>query len=132
MSRSLERWKQRARELRTETYALYLASRHPRTPWYAKALALLVVAYTISPIDLIPDPVPVLGYLDDLVLIPLGVLLVLKMVPRDVIVACREQAREAFSGPRPRFWAGAVIVVFLWLFTATLVAFVFMKIVPIR
>lgn len=132
MSRSLERWKQRARELRTETYALYLASRHPRTPWYAKALALLVVAYTFSPIDLIPDPVPVLGYLDDLVLIPLGVLLVLKMVPRDVIVACREQAREAFSGPRPRFWAGAVIVVFLWLFTATLVAFVFMKIVPIR
>jgi uncharacterized membrane protein YkvA (DUF1232 family) len=116
----LERWKHQARALRTETYALYLAYRDPRTPWYARAFALLVVAYAFSPLDLIPDPVPVLGYLDDLVLIPLGILLARKMVPQEILTACREQARAAISQPRPRLWTGAAIVIALWLVAAVL------------
>jgi len=91
----LESWKGRARRLKGETYALYLAYRDPRTPWYAKVFAALVVGYAFSPIDLIPDPIPVLGYLDDLLLVPLGIALALKMIPLAVLDECREQARLA-------------------------------------
>ena len=80
------------RALKKETFTLYLACRHPRVPWYAKALALLVVGYALSPIDLIPDFVPVLGYLDDLVLVPLGIMLVIRMIPEEVLAECRRQA----------------------------------------
>jgi uncharacterized membrane protein YkvA (DUF1232 family) len=75
----LQRWKERAERLKKEVYALYLAYRDPRTPWYGKVFAALVIAYAFSPIDLIPDPIPILGYLDDLILIPLGVVIALKM-----------------------------------------------------
>ncbi len=90
----LEKLKQRASHLKSEAYALYLAARDPRTPWYAKLLVAGIVAYALSPIDLIPDFVPVLGYLDDLVLIPLGITLAIKMVPDSVLAECRERARE--------------------------------------
>ena len=85
----LEQLKQRARELKREVFALFLAARHPRTPWYAKVLLLAIVAYAVSPIDLIPDFVPVLGLLDDVILLPLGIALALKMIPRAVIEECR-------------------------------------------
>jgi uncharacterized membrane protein YkvA (DUF1232 family) len=88
-------WTQKARLLQRETVTLYLACRHPRVPWYAKILALIVVGYALSPIDLIPDFIPVLGYLDDLILIPLGIMLVIRLVPADVIVECR--AKSDFS-----------------------------------
>jgi uncharacterized membrane protein YkvA (DUF1232 family) len=104
---------QRAQALKRDVYALYFACRDPRTPWYAKALAVVVVAYAFSPIDLIPDFVPVLGYLDDLVLIPLGVLAVRAMVPTDVMDAGREKAARLQS--RPRSWAGAFVIVALWI-----------------
>ncbi len=86
--------KQRARHLKSETFALYLAARDPRTPWYAKLLVAGIVAYAFSPIDLIPDFVPVLGYLDDLILIPLGIALAIKMVPHSVLAECRARAQE--------------------------------------
>ncbi len=76
-----QQWKAVARRLKREVRALYLAYRDPRTPWYGRAFAAIVVAYALSPIDLIPDPIPVLGYLDDLILIPLGVALALRMIP---------------------------------------------------
>ena len=85
MPSTLARWKMRARQLQAEVYALYLAYRDPRVPWYAKAVAACVVGYALSPIDLIPDFIPVLGYLDDLVLIPLGIALVLRMIPPAVM-----------------------------------------------
>ena len=83
--------KQRARHLKAETFALYLAARDPRTPWYAKLLVAGIVAYAVSPIDLIPDFVPVLGYLDDLILIPAGIALAIKLVPDSVLADCRVQ-----------------------------------------
>ena len=96
-------------------YALYLACRDPRTPWPAKALAAGIVAYAFSPIDLIPDFIPVLGYLDELVLLPLGVLLVRRLIPEPVMADCRERAREAFRQGRPVSRCGAAIVVGVWL-----------------
>ncbi|MCK7512393.1 MAG: DUF1232 domain-containing protein [Desulfobacterales bacterium] len=89
---ALEGWKAKARKLKQEVHALYLASKDRRVPWHARVLAVVVVAYAFSPIDLIPDPIPVLGYLDDLILIPLGIALVIKLVPADVLQDCREQA----------------------------------------
>ncbi len=108
-------WKERARRLRMQTYALYLAYKDPRVPWYAKALAACVVAYAFSPIDLIPDPIPVLGYLDDLVLIPLGVVLVMRMIPSSIMAECQEEARKAMEEGKPTNWVAAGVIVAIWL-----------------
>jgi len=86
-------WRKRAGALRLEARVLFLAVRHPRTPWYAKALALVVLGYALSPIDLIPDFLPVLGQLDDLLLIPAGLALVRRLIPASVLAECREKAR---------------------------------------
>lgn len=110
----LSRLKSRARALKTETYALYLAARDPRTPWYARALVLLVVAYALSPIDLIPDFVPVLGYLDDLIIVPAGIGLALRLIPRAVIQQAREQALTTPPDRRTGL-IGAAIIVFIWI-----------------
>jgi uncharacterized membrane protein YkvA (DUF1232 family) len=107
----------RARALKRDTYALYFAARHPRTPWYAKVLAAAVVTYALSPFDLIPDFIPVLGYLDDLIIVPLGIALVLRLVPDDVMADCREQAQLRME--RPVSWIGAAFMVAVWLVAAT-------------
>ena len=116
----LPRWKQWARALRREIHALYLACKDRRTPWYAKALGLCVVGYALSPFDLIPDPIPVLGYLDDLILLPLGVLAVRAMIPRAVLADCRARAEAAGAAPAPHNWIAGVIVVALWVSTVAL------------
>ena len=116
----LQRLKAWARRLKTELQALYLAYKDPRTPLYARALAIVVVAYAFSPIDLIPDPIPVLGYLDDLVLVPLGIALAVRMVPSDVLAECREEARNTGARAGPKGTAAAVAVVAVWLLLAAL------------
>jgi uncharacterized membrane protein YkvA (DUF1232 family) len=108
----------RARLLRRETYVLYFAVRDPRTPWYAKVLAGAVVAYALSPIDLIPDFIPILGYVDDLILVPLGIAAALRLVPAPVMEDCRRRAEAAQARPVSR--AGAAIVVGVWLLIGTL------------
>jgi uncharacterized membrane protein YkvA (DUF1232 family) len=115
----LEGWKQRARQLKAEVYALYLAYRDPRVSWPARIFAACVVAYAFSPIDLIPDPIPVLGYLDDLVLIPLGIALARKMIPADVLAECRERARVEIA-TRPVNRAAAGVIIAIWLLLAVL------------
>src|SRR5215813_10664131 len=89
--------KRRIDDLRSETLALYLAARHPSTPWYAKLVVAAIVAYALSPIDLIPDFVPVLGYVDDLLLIPIGIALAVKLIPAPVLLECRARVREEFA-----------------------------------
>jgi uncharacterized membrane protein YkvA (DUF1232 family) len=116
----LENLNQRARDLKTETYALYLAARDPRTPWYAKLLVAGIVAYALSPIDLIPDFVPVLGYLDDLILIPLGVTLAIKLIPGSVLTECRIQAQETFKNGKPVSRTAGAVVVLVWILLAAL------------
>ena len=110
---SLERLRAKAAELQRETLALWYALRHPRTPLAAKLVAALVVGYALSPIDLIPDFIPVLGLLDDLVLLPLGIALCLKLLPADVMAECRERARESVARPRNYFAAG--VIALLWI-----------------
>ena len=114
--------KDRARHLKAEVFALYLAAQHPQTPWYAKLLIVVIVAYALSPIDLIPDFIPVLGLLDEIILLPLGIVLVLKMVPVDVVSECRARAlAQPPDGSRAGRIAAAVIVL-LWFTLAVLAA----------
>ncbi len=110
----LERLKQRARELQTQVFALYLAYRDPRTPWFAKVCAVLVVAYALNPVDLIPDFIPVLGYLDDLILIPAGIALALKLIPDEVMADAREKARQGTGPSGGVKWLGVAIFVLIW------------------
>ena len=112
--------KQRARLLKAETFALYLAARHPDTPWYAKLLVAGVVAYAFSPIDLIPDFVPVLGYVDDLILIPMGIALAIKMIPPSVLTECRARAQKVISNGKPVSRVAAGVIVVIWLVSAAL------------
>lgn len=113
--RIFERWKQKTRFIKIEIYALYLAYRDPRVPWYAKALIAVVVGYAFSPIDLIPDFIPVLGYLDDLILLPLGVAVALKMIPNEIMADCRSRSKEVMSQEKPVNWTAAVVIIFIWL-----------------
>ncbi len=122
MMQAFGSWKRRAQQLKRETYAVYLALKDPRVPWYARLVAGLVVAYAFSPIDLIPDFIPVLGYLDDLVLLPLGIALTIKLLPPDVLAECRAQAAEALADGRPTNWAAALVIIAIWVVLALLVA----------
>lgn len=106
--------KQRARSLKSETFALYLAARHPETPWYAKLLVGGIVAYALSPIDLIPDFVPILGYLDDVILIPVGISLAIKMIPPPVLDECRLRAEEARLNGKPRSRVASAVIIISW------------------
>jgi uncharacterized membrane protein YkvA (DUF1232 family) len=112
---SLQRARSWARGLKLEIYALYLAMRDNRTPWYARALAGVVVAYACSPIDLIPDFIPVLGYLDDLLITPLGLWLAIRLVPRQVMAEARTQAQAHPEQVQSLGRAGLVLTVTAWL-----------------
>lgn len=113
----LKRLMQWANRLKAEAVTLWFCLRHPHTPLIAKALALSVVAYAFSPIDLIPDFIPVLGLLDDAILLPLGIWLTLKFIPNPIVAACRLQAAQwlADKHAKPRSWFGAAIVIVVWI-----------------
>ena len=113
----LDYWKKQARALKIQTLALYYAYRDPRTPWYARIFTGFIVVYAFSPIDLIPDFIPVLGYLDDLVIVPLGVLLALKMIPAQVMAECRAKAEQVLDrdGGKPQYRWMAVLIVAVWI-----------------
>jgi uncharacterized membrane protein YkvA (DUF1232 family) len=115
----LERMKGWARTIRQDVIALWLAARDPRTPWYAKVVAACVAAYALSPIDLIPDFIPVLGYLDDLLIVPLGILLTVYLIPDELMAEFRSKAARREGEPRSP--AGAAIVVLVWLLAAGLI-----------
>jgi uncharacterized membrane protein YkvA (DUF1232 family) len=117
---NLEAWKRRARQLSAQTYALYLAYRHPKTPWYAKVFAALIVGYVFSPIDPIPDFIPVVGLIDEMVVVPMGVLIAAKMIPRQAMEECQEKARQRAEGEKPVSRAAAVVVVAVWLLCVAL------------
>ena len=99
----LPKLKERASRLKRELHALWLAYSDPRTPWLARLLVVCIIAYALSPIDLIPDPIPIIGHLDDLILLPLGIALAIRMIPDSVMADCRERARHA-NFDRPSQW----------------------------
>jgi uncharacterized membrane protein YkvA (DUF1232 family) len=112
----LSRIKSWAQRLKRDSHAIYLASRDPRVPWYAKALAIAVAAYALSPIDLIPDFIPVVGYLDDLLIVPLGIWLVVQLIPDEVMAECRAKADAATQQPVSR--AGMIAIIAVWIVAA--------------
>ena len=111
---SVARLRQWARTVKRDVIALYLAARDPRVPWYAKVVAAYVAAYAFSLIDLIPDFIPVLGHLDELVVLPFGILLAAKLVPREIMAELRAEA-ESSHGGRPVSWSGAAVVIGVWI-----------------
>jgi uncharacterized membrane protein YkvA (DUF1232 family) len=113
-------WKEKAKQLKTEIYALYLACRDPRVPWYAKALMGLIIGYAISPIDLIPDFIPVLGLIDDLIIVPAGISIVIKMIPKDVMEECRQRAKAEPINTKTK-WIVALIIILIWVLAIYLV-----------
>jgi uncharacterized membrane protein YkvA (DUF1232 family) len=115
MIQTIKGW---AHRITLDVHAVYLAGRDPRVAWYAKALAVIVAAYALSPIDLIPDFIPVLGYLDDLILVPLGILLVIKLIPPDLMAEHRAAAAAAEARPSSR--VGATVVIGTWIVAALL------------
>jgi uncharacterized membrane protein YkvA (DUF1232 family) len=118
MSSFIEYFKAQARVLKRETHALYLAGRDPRTPWPAKVVIAIVVAYALSPIDLIPDFIPILGYLDEVLLLPLGIYLALKLIPAAVLADARHAAHHAsFNLSASR--APTVVIILLWMISVT-------------
>jgi uncharacterized membrane protein YkvA (DUF1232 family) len=123
-----ESWKRRARRLKAETYTLYLAYRHPRTPWYAKVFAALIVGYVFSPIDPIPDFIPGVGLLDEMVVVPIGILIAAKMIPPDVFAECREKAREVEEGEKPVSRVAAGVVVAIWLLCVALSVYLALRV----
>ena len=108
-----------ARTIKRDVHALYLASRDPRVPWYAKAMAVVVAGYALSPVDLIPDFIPVLGYLDDVIIVPLGILLVVRLIPPEIMAEHRELAASAQDRPVTR--TAAVVIVLIWALSTALI-----------
>ena len=116
-----------ARRMKRDTLALYLASRDPRVPWHAKTMAMVTAAYALSPIDLIPDFIPVLGYLDELIILPLFIYVTIRLIPPDIIVELRAQADQHLSENRPRSMTGAVVIILIWLSIVALVVYWLIK-----
>ncbi|WNS81519.1 YkvA family protein [Domibacillus sp. DTU_2020_1001157_1_SI_ALB_TIR_016] len=111
MMNRLKKW---ARQLKRQLFMLYFACRDPRVPWYAKLFTACVVAYAFSPIDLIPDFIPVLGYIDDILLVPLGIFFALKMIPKPVAADCEERAQKLMKDGKPKNWTAGVFVLLIW------------------
>lgn len=111
----LERLKKWAKLVKRDVFALYLAGRDSRVPWYAKVLAAATAAYAFSPIDLIPDFIPVLGYLDDAIIVPLAILLVIKLIPPELMAELRQEAEIRLSQKRPVSKTAMIIIILLWI-----------------
>jgi len=107
------RWKEKAKKLKQEIYALYLAYKDPRVSWYAKIFIVIIVGYAVSPIDLIPDFIPIIGYLDDLILLPLGIVLAIKMIPREVMEECRKESTKGIKDKKIAV-IGLIIIISIW------------------
>jgi uncharacterized membrane protein YkvA (DUF1232 family) len=123
----LSKLKDRAAVLQRDVVALWFVYRDARTPWYAKVFAALVVAYAFSPIDLIPDFIPVLGYLDDLILVPAGIALAMKMIPIEVMSNARIQAKRHLKDKEPTNWVVAVIIILIWIAVLVWVGSIILK-----
>jgi uncharacterized membrane protein YkvA (DUF1232 family) len=125
--RQVREW---ARAIKRDVLVVYLVARDSRVPWPVKVLAAAVAAYALSPIDLIPDFIPVVGYLDDLVIVPLGILAVVKLVPAEVLAELRRDAERSLVA-RPRSWAGAVVVILVWLVLTAIVVRWLVSLLPV-
>lgn len=123
----MEKLKARAKALKKDVTALYLAYKRKDVPLHAKIVAVLVVGYALSPVDLIPDFIPVLGYLDDLILIPLGVALAVKLIPGEILDECRTEAEDMFRESKPKNYVAAAVIIAIWAVVITLLVMKFIR-----
>ena len=114
-TKALKKLKDMAKKLKSEVLALFLAYKRRDVSWYAKLIAIIVVGYALSPIDFIPDFIPVLGYLDDLILIPLGISITIKLIPEHIMADCRNQVKYLFKDGKPQNHIAALIIILIWL-----------------
>ena len=124
MFKKIKAW---AKKLKRQIFILYYACKDDRVPWYAKVFTACIVTYAFSPIDLIPDFIPILGYLDDVILLPLGIMLALKMIPKDVLSDCEVKAEKLMRNGKPKNWIGGSIIILIWI---VITVWAFMKIYP--
>ncbi|WP_078551473.1 YkvA family protein [Bacillus alkalicellulosilyticus] len=111
----MEKIKKWAKKIKQQIFVLYLAYKDERVPWYVKLFTACVVAYAFSPIDLIPDFIPILGYVDDIILVPLGIMFALKMIPKEVLAECEGKAKEMMTKGKPKNWIVGTLIILLWL-----------------
>ena len=121
----MSKLKERAKKLKTDIPAVFLAIKEKRTPWYAKVIAAVIVVYALSPIDLIPDFIPVLGYLDDIIILPALIAWCVKCIPNDVFDRCRNRAEGMWSGGKPEKWYYAIPFVLIWVAVIALIIIAF-------
>lgn len=107
--------REKAKKLKSELYTLYLVGKHPKTPWYVKGLALVLLAYAISPIDLIPDFIPLLGFIDDIILLPMGIYLVFKLIPEEILIECREETKQKVPLSILAKWITVTVIIVIWI-----------------
>ncbi|MFC5269193.1 YkvA family protein [Adhaeribacter terreus] len=125
----LQKLREKARHLNTEIYALYLAYKHPKVSWSAKIIIAITIGYALSPIDLIPDFIPVFGFLDDLLIVPAGIALSIRLIPVSVLLECRLKAMELFHSNKPKLRYAWMIVFFTWILVASIVIMLFYKLI---
>ncbi len=116
MGELMEKIKSWAKKLKRQIFILYFAYKDERVPWYAKLFSAGVVAYTFSPIDLIPDFIPILGYLDEVILVPIGIMFAMKMIPKAVLADCEVKAEELMKNGKPKNWVAGSLIILLWMF----------------
>ncbi len=121
----IKRW---AKKVKRQIYVLYLSYKDSRVPWYAKLFTACVVAYAFSPIDLIPDFIPILGYLDDLIIVPLGITIALKMIPKEVILECESRAEEMMKNSKPKNWVVGSLIILFW---SIIILWIIIKLYPL-
>ncbi|GIN87872.1 hypothetical protein J6TS2_42580 [Heyndrickxia sporothermodurans] len=122
MASKLNKWKELVQNIKRNIYILYLANRHAETPWYAKAFSILIVAYALSPIDFIPDVIPILGYVDEAILLPLGIIGAFAMIPKSILEECKAIASQN-SSKLQKNWAAAIVILLVWISLATSILF---------
>jgi uncharacterized membrane protein YkvA (DUF1232 family) len=116
--------KKRIKQFKLNAYTLYLAYKDPRVPWHARIFGAIIVGYAFSPIDLIPDFIPVLGYLDDLILLPLGIYFAIKMIPKPIWDEHRAKAADMLSGGKPKIKKAAIVIIALWILASVAAGYV--------
>ncbi|WP_139905755.1 YkvA family protein [Clostridium thermarum] len=121
MSKIKIKVKQLITRSKKELAALYIAYKRKDVPWYAKVFSIMVIGYALSPIDFIPDFIPVLGYLDDLILIPLGIYIAVSLIPKDILGQCRQEAENASQGEGKQNWVAAAVILIIWLIIIALI-----------
>ncbi len=124
MIKKLKKW---AKELRNKIYAIYIAYTEYKLPWHVKVAALLVLAYALSPIDIIPDFIPILGYLDDIILLPIGIVFVIKLIPQDIMAECLKKSENISKQKLPRNYAAAAVIVLIWVLLASIIIYKLLK-----